>query len=187
MMMKTKEYFNIRGIGNLDWAKIGLKGGYTNIIRMVWITRKYKNEPTLRAIRRRDKKMMTIRLGLMLSQKFNMPILVSELVMINEKNRVSLMRTLRTDKSGSTRTHLYNGREYSKFPPKLFRFFMVLKDALQAREMNCIIKCSDPGYIEITATLPNQTFNYPGRFILNVALNTDLKLNGERPQGLNTA
>ena len=189
--MKTAEYFNIRGIGNLDLAKVKSKGDYINIRRSVFVDttakRRYKDKPAGRRIRRRDKKLMKIYLGLNLPPRtFDMTILVRELIMINEEERVSIFRTLRLDSSGATMTVPYGDRIPSKFRQKYLNFFIVLKEVLKAQRMDCIIDCNNPDYIEITATLPNQTFNYPARFVLDVALMTDFKLNGERPQKPNT-
>lgn len=184
--MKSADLFFINGIGWLDLAEIGKKGRYTNIAFTIWTFRKSKPRTkkgiiTYKTFRRRLRNVMTIRLGLTLVKPLFMPGLVSELVMIKETDEIgveaeqsidnkietTLMRTTRI-KRGLTTTHFYPDTFKSAFDLKYHTFFRKLKAQLKASHLNCIIECSNPGYVEITATIERRTFKFPARFLVDL-------------------
>ena len=173
--MKAADLFMVANIGSLDWARIGTKGRYTNICFTIYSAMRKKKVP-LKLIRRRLKNVMSIKLGLTLNEAFYMPVLVSELVMIDEKDKISLCRRTRQPDL-LVGTHFYSGKSRSKFTDAHFQFFAHLKKILGASHLNCYIDSARPKYVEITATLPRRTFNFPSRFLVNlvVSLNAALR------------
>jgi hypothetical protein len=168
--MKIEDLFLITGFGWLDWAKVGLKGRHTNICFTIYEFRKNKrkkNGQLYKTVKKRLTKKMSIRLGLTLTKPMYMPILVHELLMINENNKIGLERTTRLE-LGRTITHFYSGSTRSKFSPDMVKLFLLLKEKLSASHLNCWIDCYNPSYIEITATIERRTFNFPARFLINL-------------------
>lgn len=171
--MNSKNLFLIGNIGWLDWAKVGPKGRYTNICFTIFVAKTIRPKEKkgliiYKTVKRRLRKVMSIRLGLTLLKPQYMPILVDELSILNEKNRLIIQRTTRLNLQGQTTTHHYPNCYNSTFKPSVHKFFRNLKIELGASLLNYRINCNLPGYVEITATIDRHTFNFPSKFIIDL-------------------
>ena len=171
--MKSLDFFRLLDIGLLDWARIGVdKGHHTNIGFTIYAYKPGKrvNHKMTRgkAIRRRLKNTMSIKLGLTLDVPLYMPIMISETLMMDEQFQGGLMRELRLDESGRTKISFRNGYSDSKLKPVHRKLFRVLMKAFLASNLNAYVNCNDPAYIEITLTIDRRTFKVPSKLLIDL-------------------
>lgn len=171
--MQSIELFTIPGIGILDWARVGVdKGRHSNVGFTIYTYKPSKrtNHKMIRgkAIRRRLKNTMSIKLGLTLDNPLSMPIMASETLIMDEQYQGGLMRELRLTADCRTKISFRNGYSDSKFRAIHRKLFRVLMKVFEASQLNAYVNCHDPAYVEITLTITRRTFKIPSKLFIDL-------------------